>query len=60
MAILLAIYAWFLAHGLIILGALLATSEALALIPGVAANSVFQAVVNGVRWIKAQIFPGSP
>ncbi len=60
MEILLAVYAWVLAHGLIVIGALLALSEALALIPGVAANSIFQAVVNGVKWVKAKIFPSAP
>lgn len=39
-----------LANKVIILAALLAISELLALIPGVKANSVFQAIVNGIKW----------
>lgn len=34
---------------MIILGALLSVSELLALIPSVKANSIFQAVVNGIK-----------
>lgn len=34
---------------IIILGALLAVSEALALIPSVKSNSVFQAIINGLK-----------
>ncbi len=60
MEIALSVYAWVLAHGLIVLGALLALSEALALIPGVKANSIFQAFVNGVKFIKSKIFPAAP
>lgn len=33
----------------VLLAALLAVSEALALIPGIKANSIFQAVVNGLK-----------
>lgn len=38
-------------HGVVILAALLAISEALALIPAVKANGVFDAIVKGMRAI---------
>ncbi len=37
------------AHAVAILGALLAISEALAYIPAVKANSIFQLVQNGIK-----------
>lgn len=40
-----------------ILGVLLAISELLALIPGIKANSVFTAIVGGVKWVKEKFFP---
>lgn len=52
------------AHGIdlsvAILAALLAISEALAFIPGVKANSVFQAVVNGAKGLLGFLKPKSP
>ncbi len=48
------------ANGAIVMGALLAMSEALALIPSVKANSIFQAVVNGLVWIKDKLSPKPP
>jgi hypothetical protein len=42
---------------LIILGALLALSEVLALIPGIKSNSVFQLIVNIVKKVKEFISP---
>lgn len=44
-------------QGMVIMGALLSLSEALALIPGVKANSIFQAVVNGLSWLKDKLAP---
>jgi hypothetical protein len=41
----------------VILIALLAVSEALALVPGVKANSIFQLVVNVLRTIKEKLIP---
>jgi hypothetical protein len=41
--------AFILAHKDILLGALLGISEALALIPGIQANSIFQSIVNGLK-----------
>ena len=41
----------------IVLGALLAVSEALALIPALKANSVLQLVVNILKSIKGLILP---
>ena len=41
--------AYILAHQFEILGGLLAVSEALALIPGIKANSVFQLIVNAIK-----------
>jgi hypothetical protein len=41
----------------VILAALLAVSEALALIPGIKANSVFQLVVNGLGAMASQGTP---
>jgi hypothetical protein len=37
--------------------ALFAVSEALAMIPSVAANSVFQAVKNAIVWLKNKFSP---
>jgi hypothetical protein len=42
---------------LIILGALLALSEVLALIPGIKSNSVFQLIVNIVKKVKEFLSP---
>ena len=38
-----------LAHKVVILGFLFATSEVLALIPSVKSNSVFQLIVNAIK-----------
>lgn len=38
-----------MAHYAVIVSALLAVSEALALIPGIEANSIFQMIVNGLK-----------
>jgi hypothetical protein len=43
--------------GAVIFGALLSVSEALALSPKVKANSIFQAVVNSLKWILSKIKP---
>lgn len=45
-------------NSLIILGALLALSEALALIPGVKSNSVFQLIVNVIKGILNMLKKG--
>ncbi len=37
------------AHSLVILGVLLAVSEALALIPGLKSNSILQLVINSLK-----------
>jgi hypothetical protein len=42
-----------------VLAALLALSEALAFIPGVKANSIFQAVVNGMKSLLGFLKPKS-
>jgi hypothetical protein len=42
---------------LIILGALLALSEVLALIPGIKSNSVFQLVINILKKVKEFLSP---
>ena len=42
---------------LTVVTALLAVSEALAYIPGIAANSVFQAVHNGLKKIISMLTP---
>ena len=41
----------------VILGALLALSEALALIPGLKSNSILQAIVNGVKSLLGVLKP---
>lgn len=41
----------------IVLGVLLATSEGLALIPSVKANSIFQAIVGILKFLKEKIAP---
>ncbi len=46
-----------MAHKLEILGFLLGLSEALAYIPQVKANSIFQAIVSGVKKLKALVAP---
>lgn len=40
---------WILANKAVLLGALFALSEALAFIPGIKANSVFQAIFNFLK-----------
>lgn len=32
-------------------------SEALSYIPGIAANGVFQAIVNAIKWLKEKFVP---
>lgn len=44
-----ALIAWFQANSAMVLGILLALSEALALIPGIKSNSVFQLVFNFLK-----------
>jgi len=39
----------------VILVALLAVSEALGLMPSVKANGVFQAIGNGLKWLKGKL-----
>lgn len=46
-------------HAVVILAALLAVSEALALIPSVKSNSVFTLIVNGVKKIASLIKPAA-
>lgn len=41
----------------VILGCLWAMSEGLAQIPSVEANSVFQAIHNGLKWLKDKLSP---
>lgn len=52
---LLVIYAWIHMHGAMILGVMLGMSEALAQIPSIKANSVFQAIMNAMAFIKAKL-----
>lgn len=49
--------AFFQANAALILGALLALSEVLALIPGVKANSVFQMIYNFLKSLAAPKVP---
>lgn len=49
------VWAWIQLHGTDILVALLLISEGLAYVPQIKANSVFQAVVNGLKWLKAKL-----
>jgi len=44
------IFDFLIANKVVLLGALLAISEALALIPAVKANSIFEAAVNAIKW----------
>jgi hypothetical protein len=46
------VYAYFMAHQVVIIGGLLAVSELLALIPGVESNSIFQLFVAAVKKLK--------
>lgn len=46
--------AWIIEHKSVVLGALLALSELLAVIPGVQANSIFQLIVNGLKSIAGK------
>jgi hypothetical protein len=41
----------------VVLAVLLALSEALALIPAVKANGIFQALVNGMKFLKDKLLP---
>jgi hypothetical protein len=41
----------------VIAAALFAVSEGLALIPSVKANSVFQAIQNGIKWVMNKLKP---
>ena len=52
---LLNVYSFLMTNKAVILGALFGLSEALALIPGVQANSVFEAIVNGIKALQAKI-----
>ena len=47
-----AVYAFFVANQVVIIGGLLAVSELLALIPGVESNSIFELVVNFLKKFK--------
>ncbi len=57
MATLASIWAWVMSDGLLYVSVLLAVSESLAAIPAVKANSIYQAVSNGLKWIKDKL-PG--
>jgi hypothetical protein len=46
------VYAFIIANKVVLLGFALALSEALALIPGVESNSIFQLVVNFIKKFK--------
>jgi hypothetical protein len=48
------------ANAVVILTALLAVSEVLALIPGVKSSSVLQLIVNGVKSLLALVKPKPP
>ena len=53
MEFLMKVWEWMsIGNGLIIVVAILAVSECLALIPVVKANSVYQAIYNGLGWLK--------
>ena len=57
MATIMAIYAWLIGpNGALYFGVLFAISEALSLIPAIKANGVFQAIYNGLVWLKTNIF----
>lgn len=44
-------------EGAVVFAALFALSEALSLIPSVKASGVFQAVMNGLKYVKEKVFP---
>lgn len=48
---------WIVENGVVVLGVLFAISEALAAIPAVKANSVFQAIAGGIKWAKEKFAP---
>jgi hypothetical protein len=48
---------WVLANKVAIVMILFLLSEALSFIPQVAANGVFQAIFNAVKWLKAKVIP---
>lgn len=63
MAFLMAIYQWFVANSVSLAAIFLALwglSESLAQIPWIAANSVYQAIRNGLSWVKNLLFPPAP
>lgn len=47
-------------NGATLFAALFGLSEAIGLIPSVKASGVFQAVVNGLGWIKANLLAKKP
>ena len=49
------IYMWLKSDGIIYLSAALAVSEALASIPALKANSIFQAVMGGLKWVADKL-----
>jgi hypothetical protein len=44
-------------HLPLVLAVLLGISEALALVPQIKANSIFQAILNGLKFIKEKFLP---
>lgn len=48
---------WIVDNGAMVLGVLFAISEALAAIPSVKANSVFQAIAGAIKWLKEKFAP---
>ena len=58
MQTLLAVYQWLSGpQGALMLAVLLGISESLALIPQVKANSIFEAIYNGLVFIKNKLLP---
>jgi hypothetical protein len=51
---------WLYANWALIVSALFAVSELLALIPAVKSNSVFQLVYNALKGMKEKILPRPP
>lgn len=47
-------------HATLALAVLFGISESLALIPAVNANSVFQAIFNGLKFVKDKVLPSLP
>lgn len=47
-------------NGALMFGMLFALSEAIGMIPSVKASGVFQAVVNGLKFVKEKLLPAPP